>query len=1015
MAAPMWNTPLENFVINHENSGVLQISAGIDSGSLKLLGLIELLGVYLTDQDKEKRARGTQLLSEVLHRLPQERLSSKEVEILASFFCDRLKDHHSVIPPVLYGLSALSTFKHIPDGLAQKVVEHLFKEVEVQSMAQSDRRNIYQTLSNFLATKLDELKTMGSGFVYGYIQAMDGEKDPRNLIILFESVEQIIKHFPIQNFAEELFEVTSCYFPIDFSPPPNDPFGVKKESLVLGLRKCMASTPLFAEYCLPLILEKLTSDVMNSKLEALYTLTAACETYGAHRLIEYQGSCVSAIRTEVFTASSETLEVAALDALSSYTKAFVNDAVASGSCESLDEFISKVYRECRHHLCEPDLKLVFPSGKMMQAVARSSHVAADKVLELVIPLLLEQFHKHSIVNHRRNILDILLGFIQICKGMSKGGNEETTDSNPILPYKNDIKTILESLLTDVNYQLRIVGISGLIGLLAVRHAMSSEEASLLADALLNLALNDADATVKKESVTGLAFMSMEYQLIVKEKVLPELERQLEIDTMDIDSIMKSSGNDSKVTVLNLMAAISVHSDITEHTVPRFVTFLNKINQEPATCPSLDQTITILECLLGIVKENIQHDADRQMFIGQTLPDLLKLCVQCSMERADGAVLNRKPLELTCDVVRKIVCSLDSSQADDLAKTVLKVFLDGNVSENGSSTNSHFKPLQVSSPSSQTQLIGLLMAMVCALPKQTEIPRQSELLCNLHDLCLSCDDEFSRLSAAKCLSGLVNKHQQDDKFNHLITSLKEELGVAIKDGNTRAFSLWVWLTKAFVLRGHPVAQEFISIVMLSLEDEVLGNAAAAGFYVVLNEFPDVMNQTLHAQVKMMYRQRFFMETLPKLVEGFNSTRLERKPNYLNALAFLLRFVPRQVLLSELPPLLPLMVQSLQCQDTNLWLSTLNTLYDLIHDAPEVLTSYVDSLIPLMLKLAKYQDSMKVRISSLQCLGMLTTLPIHKLVPHQRVVTRDLAAVLDDKKRLVRKEAVQARGEWFLLGK
>ena len=48
-------------------------------------------------------------------------------------------------------------------------------------------------------------------------------------------------------FAEELFEVTSCYFPIDFRPPPNDPHGISTDSLIQGLRGCLAGTPKFAE------------------------------------------------------------------------------------------------------------------------------------------------------------------------------------------------------------------------------------------------------------------------------------------------------------------------------------------------------------------------------------------------------------------------------------------------------------------------------------------------------------------------------------------------------------------------------------------------------------------------------------------------------------------------------------------------------------------------------------------------------------------------------------------------
>ena len=57
--------------------------------------------------------------------------------------------------------------------------------------------------------------------------------------------------------------------------------------------------------------------------------------------------------------------------------------------------------------------------------------------------------------------------------------------------------------------------------------------------------------------------------------------------------------------------------------------------------------------------------------------------------------------------------------------------------------------------------------------------------------------------------------------------------------------------------------------------------------------------------------------------------------------------------------------------------------------------------------------KVRVAAVQCLGMLTTLPHHILFPYQSQVTRTLGKVVDDHKRMVRHEAVQARNEWSVL--
>jgi len=35
---------------------------------------------------------------------------------------------------------------------------------------------------------------------------------------------------------QELFDVTFCYFPITFTPPKDDPYGITSEDLILSLR-----------------------------------------------------------------------------------------------------------------------------------------------------------------------------------------------------------------------------------------------------------------------------------------------------------------------------------------------------------------------------------------------------------------------------------------------------------------------------------------------------------------------------------------------------------------------------------------------------------------------------------------------------------------------------------------------------------------------------------------------------------------------------------------------------------
>lgn len=55
----------------------------------------------------------------------------------------------------------------------------------------------------------------------------------------------------------------------------------------------------------------------------------------------------------------------------------------------------------------------------------------------------------------------------------------------------------------------------------------------------------------------------------------------------------------------------------------------------------------------------------------------------------------------------------------------------------------------------------------------------------------------------------------------------------------------------------------------LGDADLGAMAADGFSLLMSDSADVLNRGCHADVRIMYRQRFFSENSAKLVQGFNA--------------------------------------------------------------------------------------------------------------------------------------------------
>jgi hypothetical protein len=102
---------------------------------------------------------------------------------------------------------------------------------------------------------------------------------------------------------QELFEVVSCYFPITFKPKANDPAAITREDLITSIREALSSTPDFAPFALPFFLEKLSSDVTDTKIDALQTLATAAKTFGNFVEISLEDLWAS-LRTELTTAKS---------------------------------------------------------------------------------------------------------------------------------------------------------------------------------------------------------------------------------------------------------------------------------------------------------------------------------------------------------------------------------------------------------------------------------------------------------------------------------------------------------------------------------------------------------------------------------------------------------------------------------------------------------------------------------------------------------------------------------------
>lgn len=230
------------------------------------------------------------------------------------FFTRRLEDLPSTLPS-LYALSTLIEF--YSDNFDPKyfdfidIAEAIFKGLGVQSYAQNIRQKVFSFYDEFLSiptvTSILNDKDYGLLVLEGMISAIDSEKDPRCLLLALKVFAKAVQSFsyvldesnnsqppdtlmvtedthaktslfsssiqypsfvlpnPVAQshivLAGKVFDSVACYFPITFTPPPDDPFGVAPEALISALQDSLCShITLLRHHTIPFMISQLSAE-----------------------------------------------------------------------------------------------------------------------------------------------------------------------------------------------------------------------------------------------------------------------------------------------------------------------------------------------------------------------------------------------------------------------------------------------------------------------------------------------------------------------------------------------------------------------------------------------------------------------------------------------------------------------------------------------------------------------------------------------------------------------------------
>ena len=93
------------------------------------------------------------------------------------------------------GMEAIFSFVYLKSEDLCSLFRIFFSQVHTQSQIVSDRRQIFQIFEQLLRFKMKHILPLGSEFVLSFIQAVDAEKDPINMNLIFSLWPLVLKEF----------------------------------------------------------------------------------------------------------------------------------------------------------------------------------------------------------------------------------------------------------------------------------------------------------------------------------------------------------------------------------------------------------------------------------------------------------------------------------------------------------------------------------------------------------------------------------------------------------------------------------------------------------------------------------------------------------------------------------------------------------------------------------------------------------------------------------------------------